>query len=268
MTYESPRLRKRNAVDYAKDAGVFLFSTISPLGGVGHLLEEYGPNRYNEWIEAIRHYLSELPSELFESDEFIRAAHRAHVLMGQLHLTSKAEMLAAGLRKIATEPDQWDDEIVTRMFLMIERLTPLHIQTMQLMKASRSSATAPKDTAQAVLSLMRGYGPGGMRGPTVGEGAPLLQMAIARDLHELNLIDADRADANKVFRDKQNAPSWYGHGLLSAEGQHLLEFLEHFVNSKALSTRSISMRTPLAILRGQNGSMVGERFCSQPNPWR
>lgn len=231
MTYESPRLRNRDAADHAKDTGVAILSSVTGLGGLAAALDKLGPDRHKEWIQAADLFLADLPAHLFESDEFIQAVQRAQRLIERGDEGTEPEMWAAGLRKIAIEPGEWGDEVVARMFRMLERFGATHIEVMKMLKECEAGfGLVPRDPADLARKLMNGKRSGGETRPTVATDDPLRQAAIARDLDDFNLIDSNRAEFNVVFGGRELKPSCYEASLLSAEGQHLLEFLEHYVN--------------------------------------
>lgn len=222
-----PELRNQTVGEHLEEVFTAAVATVPFAGGVAHLLSTYRQGRFDRWAEEVERQLGELKAELLDDERFMDAFQRATLIALESHLDQKAEMLAAGLREFGENPDDWTDEVITRMFLMIERFTPHHISAMQRLEASKEGSV-PSDPVQMALGIMRQRRMHSERIDPVAEDDPMLQGAIARDLVDFNLVDRKRADANVVFGGMTSAPNWYSPSTLAAEGQYLLRFLHYF----------------------------------------
>lgn len=228
-----PELRKRTIKEHLRELAVAGVATAPFGGGIAHLLTEYRSRRFERWAEAVESELGSLRAEVLDDDRFMDAFFRATALAVESHLDEKASMLAAALHELAENLDEWTDEIVTRMFLMVERFTPHHVQAMRILNATRQVHSVPKSNEQFALGLIRRGLLDGQRVTPLADGDPALQMAIVRDLDDFDLIDPDRASGSIVFGGATSAPRWYCSTVLSAEGQYLLRFLRYYEEPKA-----------------------------------
>jgi len=221
-----PELRSQTVGEHLQEFFTAAVATVPFAGGVAHLLSTYRQGRFDRWAEEVERQLGDLKAELLNDERFMDAFQRATLIALESHLDQKAEMLAAGLREFGENPDDWTDEVITRMFLMIERFTPHHILAMQRLHATKSGSVT--DPVQMALSIMRKPVMDNDRVDPVAEDDPMVQAAIAQDLVDFGLVDRKRADANIVFGGMTSSPDWYSPSTLAAEGQLLLRFLYHF----------------------------------------
>ncbi len=229
---ELPEARQRSPRDHAQELGIAAINGLPFVGGViAQLIDAYRPHVLRVWCEAVERQFEALPDEIaekiFHDDRFMSSFHRATTMATATHLTDRAEMLAAGLYELAQNPEDWQDEVVARMFLMIERLTPLHLQAMRHMNATERLSSVHSDPIQSALQVLRNPRLG-----VVAPDDPMKQIAVARDLVELNLVDRKAADGTIVFGGVSSTPSWYQRSVLSAEGQYFLKFLHYFATAE------------------------------------